>query len=442
MTAPRTTATMPPASYNDKTFALVDCNNFFVSCERLFRPDLEGKPVVVLSSNDGCAVARSNEAKALGIPMGAPAFKFKELFTRHGVVQFSANFELYGDVSSRITDVLTHITPRTEVYSVDESFLDLSELEINDYTKWGNEVRARILHNVGIPVSVGIAPSKTLAKLAAERGKKDEDLHGVLDIHDKLAPDFDNYLARTPVEDIWGIGRRLAPRMRAERIATALDMKHMPLKLAGQLMGVNGKQLVHELNGTSCHTFLPEHNPRKSIMRGRTFGEETNDFGIIEAAVANQTVAAAQRLRRNHSVVTTASVYLATSRHKPGYQQLAATVKFNTPTADSGELARALIDALKAVYQPQLKYYRAFVLLPDLLPDISLQLDLLGNVDHLAAASSKQRMAAVDSLNSRYGTGSVRFAAEKLSQRWQPKHNLRSPGYTSRWDQLPSASLY
>jgi DNA polymerase V len=425
----------------DKTFALVDCNNFFVSCERLFRPDLEGRPVVVLSSNDGCAVARSNEAKALGIPMGAPAFKFKELFARHGVVQFSANFELYGDISNRITDVLTHITPRTEVYSVDESFLDLSELKITDYTKWASEVRARILRNIGMPVSIGIAPTKTLAKLAAERSKKDTDLAGVLDLHNTQNPLFDTYLGRTLVEDIWGIGRRLAPRMRAEHIATALDMKHMPLALAGQLMGVHGKQLVHELNGTSCYAFSPEHNPRKSIMRGRTFGEETSEFGVIEAAIANQAVAAAQRLRRNHSVVTTASVHIATSRHKPGYQQLAATVNFPTPTADSGILASSLVDALRTIYRPQLKYYRAYVLLPELIPDTSLQLDLLGEVDVEQANMSKRRMTAVDNLNARYGTNTVRFAAEKLSKRWQPKHNLRSPRYTSIWDELPELRL-
>lgn len=442
MTAQRITATAPPTVPTAKVYALIDCNNFFVSCERLFRPDLEGRPVVVLSSNDGCAVARSNEAKALGIPMGAPAFKYKDLFARHGVVQFSANFELYGDISSRITDVLTRITPRTEVYSVDESFLDLSELEITNYTQWGDEVRARILHNVGIPVSIGIAPTKTLAKLAAERGKKDNDLNGVLDIHDTADPRFDAYLARTLVEDIWGIGRRLAPRLRAEHIATALDMKHMPLALAGQLMGVHGKQLIHELNGTSCHTFSPEHNPRKSIMRGRTFGEETNDFSVIEAAVASQTVAAAQRLRRNHSVVTTATVVIATSRHKPGYQQLATSVEFATPTADSGILARGLVNALHTIYRPQLKYYRAVVLLPELLPEHALQLDLLGKVSPLQADASKQRMGAVDTLNSRYGSRTVRFAAEDLSRRWQPKHQLRSPRYTSTWSELPTAHLY
>lgn len=435
MTEPRTTVTPR------KVFALIDCNNFFVSCERVFRPDLEGKPVVVLSSNDGCAVARSNEAKALGIPMGAPAFKYRELFARHGVVQFSANFELYGDISSRIIDILTSVTPHTEVYSVDESFMDLTELDIGDYTAWGRAIRDRVLRSVGVPVSIGIAPSKTLAKLAAERGKKDEELDGVLDIHDPASPQFDSYLARTPVEDIWGIGRRLAPKVRAQHIATALDLKQTSTRLAGSLMGVHGRQLVLELNGTSCYEFSPEHNPRKSIMRGRTFGEETNNFEVIEAAIANQAVAAAFRLRRNGSVVSYASVYLATSRHKPGYTQRVATVQFATPTADSGKIASTLIQALRSIYQPGLKYYRGMVLLPELMPNTPLQLDLFGNVDHVESAASKRRMSAVDELNHRYGTGSVRFAAEKLSRRWQPKHNLRSAQYTSNWNELPAAKL-
>jgi DNA polymerase V len=422
-------------------YALIDCNNFFVSCERIFRPDLEGRPVVVLSSNDGCAVARSNEAKALGIPMGAPAFKYRELFEKKQVVTFSANFNLYGDISRRIIDVLTSITPRTEVYSVDESFLELTKLEITDYTAWGRGARDRIWQEIGVPVSVGIAPTKTLAKLAAGRAKKDDTLAGVLDVHTTAVASFDTYLAQTPVEDIWGVGRRLAPKLRAESIATALDVKYMSTALAGQLMGVHGKQLVHELNGISCHDFSPEHNPRKSIMRGRTFGEETSSFDVIEAAIASLTTAAAQRLRSNHSVVQTASLFIATSRHKPGYRRLDATARFSTPTADSGRLAQALVQALRSVYQPNLKYYRAAVLLPELLPDTTLQVDLLGEVNTVQAASSRQRMQAVDALNSRYGKRTVHFAAESLSQVWQPKHQLRSPAFTTSWIDLPVARL-
>ncbi len=197
-------------------FALVDCNNFFVSCERLFRPDLEGRPVVVLSSNDGCAVARSNEAKALGIPMGAPAYKYRRLFKEQGVVQFSANFELYGDVSNRIVRLLTGVTPRTEVYSVDESFLDLSQLEISDYQQWGSWLCERISREVGVPVAVGIAASKTLAKLAAARAKHAEQASGVLDLINLPDDTRAVHLLRTPINDVWGVGWRLTPRIRAE----------------------------------------------------------------------------------------------------------------------------------------------------------------------------------------------------------------------------------
>jgi DNA polymerase V len=421
---------------NHKIYALIDCNNFFVSCERLFRPDLEGKPVVVLSSNDGCAVARSNEAKALGIPMGAPAFKYRELFKKHGMVQFSGNFGLYGDISSRIIDILTRITPRTEVYSVDESFLDLTELDIPDYVQWGRQVRARIWQHIGIPVSIGIAPSKTLAKLAAGRAKKQPELAGVLDLH---AP-IDEYLIQTPIEDVWGIGRRIAPRMRAEHIATALDLKNMPLKLAGQLMGVHGKQLVLELNGTSCYGFSPEHNPRKSIMRGRTFGEETSDYEVVQAAIVNQAVAAAFRLRLNGSFIKTAYAVLNTSRHKPGYRKIIAAAHFDTPTADSGTIAAGLMAAIRDVWQP-LKFYRAAVLFPELIPAGNLQLDMLGAVDPAQSDLSQRRMAAVDHINNRYGARSIRYAAEILSNRWQPRKNIRSPAYTSNWDELPKLRL-
>src|SRR5665213_283114 len=194
------------------TYALIDCNNFFVSCERLFRPDLEGKPVVVLSSNDGCVVSRSNEARALGIPMGAPAFKYRQVFKEQGIVQFSANFELYGDLSQRIIHLLTAITPCTEVYSVDESFLDLSQMAIADYGVWGEAVKRRLIREVGIPVSIGIAHTKTLAKLASEHAKRDSGSSGILDLASPAPSVLTAYLANTPVKDVWGVGRRLSPR--------------------------------------------------------------------------------------------------------------------------------------------------------------------------------------------------------------------------------------
>ncbi|MCA9333085.1 hypothetical protein KDA00_04410, partial [Candidatus Saccharibacteria bacterium] len=202
-------------------FALIDCNNFFVSCMRVFRPDLKDRPVVALSSNDGCVVARSNEAKALGIPMGAPVFKWRQFFKSNNVMQFSGNFELYGDMSRRIVGICTSITPHTEVYSVDESFLDLSELNISNLTTWGQEVKKRIMQWTGIPVSIGIAGSKTLAKLASERAKKDNKHRGVLDLYSLNKKERRPFLDETPIKDVWGIGWRLTPKLQAEQLFTA-----------------------------------------------------------------------------------------------------------------------------------------------------------------------------------------------------------------------------
>ncbi|HET7320676.1 MAG TPA: Y-family DNA polymerase [Candidatus Saccharimonadales bacterium] len=422
-------------------FALIDCNNFFVSCERIFRPDLEGKPVVVLSSNDGCAVARSNEAKALGIPMGAPAFKFRQLFKEKEVLQFSANFDLYGDISERITRLLVHITPKIEVYSVDESFLDLSELDISDYTRWAAAIRERIWREVGVPVSIGIAPTKTLAKIATERGKKDPELQGVLNLIQMPGWVADAQLAAIPIKDVWGVGWRLAPKLRAEGVHTALDLKYFPEHHAQTLMGIHGRQMVAELRGTSCSPLEQAYKVRQSIMHGRLFGEDTNDKGVVEAAIASLTARAAMRLRREGLAAHTAVLHLATNRHKPGYQRMNYPVQFTTPTADTGLITASLVKGLEQVFNPATTYHRADVLLYDLAPANKLQTDLLGYVEVAAATAAQARMQTLDAINYRYGKGKLRFAAEDLSRRWQPKHRLRSPRYTSSWDELPVAHI-
>lgn len=421
-------------------FALIDCNNFFVSCERLFRPDLEGKPVVVLSSNDGCAVARSNEAKRLGIPMGAPAFKYRQLFKEQGVTQFSANFELYGDISDRITRFLCALTPHIEVYSVDESFLDLSELKISDYTAWGQKVKAAVMQAIGVPVSIGIAPSKTLAKLAAERAKKDDDLSGVLDLTGDEAV-RDRQLLATPINDIWGVGWRLAPKLKAEAIYTALDLARMRPRLAQQLMGINGRQLVSELNGLSCYPLEPAHKVRQSVMNGRMFGEDTSEIGVLEAAIASLTARATYRLRREGLLARSAVISLSTNRYKPGYQRLSRFISFNTPLADTGAITSHFLEVLIEMIRPNVGYHRANILLYDLVSASSLQADLFGNTDLAGHDQRASRMKAFDAINSRYGRTTIRYAAEDLSQRWEPKHQLRSPRYTSDWQELPIARI-
>ncbi len=449
-------------------FALIDCNNFFVSCERLFRPDLEDRPVVVLSSNDGCAVSRSAEAKALGIPMGAPAFKYRDLFQKHGVVCFSANFELYGNISRRITTLLTSITPRIEIYSVDESFLDISSLPITDYEAWGKQIRQHILDWVGIPVSVGIAPSKTLAKLANLQAKKQPDLGGSLSFvksrENREKSEFshlnvqgqilesgvmrldrektNHYLALTSVADVWGIGWRLAPKLRAAGVGTAYAMAQLAPRQAGQLMGVAGKQIVAELNGTCCHPLTLEGKLPQSIASTRTFGEDTNDPHVIEAALATFVATASFKLRRSQQLTQRVMLFAATSKYKPGYNSWYQEISLQQPTADTGQLIQAVCAAFRAFYNPRVMYHRAGITLHDFVPDSQLQTDILGAVDTAVHDKSKSRMTAIDSLNNKHGKRTVRFASEVLASQWQPKHQLRSPRFVSQWSELPRVSGY
>lgn len=425
----------------NKVFALIDCNNFFVSCERLFRPDLERKPMVVLSSNDGCVVARSNEAKALGIPMAAPAFQWREVFERHNVVRFSANFELYGDISRRITSLLTTITPRIEIYSVDESFLDLSELPIKNFGEWGRAVREIILKNIGVPVSIGIAPSKTLAKLAADIAKKREDLLGAFSFIELSEEERQAALNSMPIEDIWGVGWRLAPKLRAEGVGTALQLAQMRPQRAQQIMGIHGRQMVAELNGTSCHPLEREGKPAKSIMRGRTFGEDVSDAHMLESAIANMAARAAFALRRDSLLARRIGLLVETNRHKPGHRRWMPEIKLAQPTNDTGLIISLLTERLGEIFDQNHKYHRLCVLLNDFVPESALQTDLLGQVSPRGHAKSASRMKALDQINTKFGRNKIHYAAENLNKNWQPKHQTRSPRYVSNWEELPEAWL-
>ncbi len=415
-------------------FALVDCNNFFVSCERLFRPELAERPVVVLSSNDGCAVSRSNQAKALGIPMGAPAFKYRQLFKDNGVVAFSANFELYGDMSRRLTEILARVTPRIEVYSVDESFLDLSELGIKDFTDWAKQLRAQVLKELGIPVSIGIASSKTLSKIATEIGKTGP---GVCDIYHMTKQEREATIAKVPIRSVWGVGRRLAPQLQAEGVINALSLAQLRPARARQLLGVHGEQMVLELNGISCIPLERLHKVRQTISRGRTFGEDTNQAHIVEAALASFATQAAYRLRGSQQLTRRIALFLNSNRHKPNYRQWSSQVVFTMPTADTGQLIAAVVGAFNKIYDKNASYHRAGVWLSDFVPDNQLQTDLLGEVSPAVHSQKLARLQAIDQLNDRFGKNTVRYASEDLAQAWQPKRQLRSPRYTTRFDELP-----
>jgi len=425
----------------DKVYVLVDCNNFFVSCERLFRPDLENKPVVVLSSNDGCVVARSNEAKQLGIPMGAPAFKHRQTFRDHHITQFSGSFELYGDISKRITALLATITPRIEIYSVDESFLDISALPITDYEAWGRMVKAAVQRDIGVPVSLGIAPTKTLAKMASEIAKQHDEYGGAFSFIGLDPAKRDAVLHTMPVQEVWGIGWRLAPKVRAEGVATALNLANMRPQRAQQLMGIHGRQLVSELNGVNCYTLTSERTAAKSIMRSRTFGEDTSQAHVLEAAIASMAARAAFALRNEKLLARRIGFFTTTNRHKPGYRRWAREVQLATPTNDSGEIMRILTDELTDVYNDKQMYHRLGVFLHDFVPEDAVQTDLLGTVDTAQHDRAKARMRALDSVNNRWGKHKLYYAAEDLSQAWQPRRHIGSPRYVSNWNELPEAHI-
>lgn len=424
-----------------KVFVLIDCNNFFVSCERLFRPDLEGKPVVVLSSNDGCVVARSNEAKALGIPMAAAAFKYKQIFDAHKVTTFSGNFELYGDISKRTISLLTTITPRIEIYSVDESFLDISELPITDYAEWGRKVRESILRYIGVPVSIGIASSKTLAKLAAEIAKQNDEHQGAFNFINLPEEQKTEALHRMRVEDVWGVGRKLAPLLRSEGASTALGLMNMRPQHAQQLMGIHGRQMIAELQGTACHQLTREHTPAKTIMRSRTFGEDTSHAYALEAAIANMATRAGHQLRREGLLAGRIGLFTNTSRHKPGYRMWTRQIHMPMPTNDTGQIIQLLVEKLGEFYSDKQKYHQLGVFLHDLIPENALQTDLLGNVTPAMHDRAQARMKAVDDINHRWGRGKIYYAAQDLNTAWQPRRKIASPRYVSKWSELPEARI-
>lgn len=429
---------------DQKVLVLIDCNNFFVSCERLFHPDLEGKPIVVLSSNDGCAISRSQEAKTLGIPMGAPAFKYRSLFETHRVHSFSANFELYGNISRRITSLLRSITPQIEIYSVDESFLDITSLQITDYEAWGAMVREHILHWVGIPVSIGIAPTKTLAKLANLAAKKQPELGGVLSFMQATAigPWFDqtrsdSYLAQTAVEDVWGIGYRLAPKLRATGLGTALSFARAKPKEIQKLRGIQGRQTQAELTGISCFPLELYTKAPQSISVSRTFGHDTNDQHIVEAALASFVAKGAYKLRRSKQLTASITLFLTTSKHKPAYQAWKQYISLIQPTADTEALLTATLATFRTLYMTGKQYHRAGIILSEFTPDRQLQTDFFGSVDTSRHERQQHKAIAVDSIKNKYGSSSIRNAAELLSDEWQPMAKIRSPRYVSNWQELP-----
>ena len=410
-------------------FALVDCNNFYVSCERVFCPRLNGRPVVVLSNNDGCIVARSAEAKALGLAMGTPLFKCRDLCRRHQVQIFSSNYTLYGDMSRRVVECLEHFTPDVEVYSIDEAFLRLDKLP-GCPTQRAHRLRTSVGRWTGIPVSVGLATTKTLAKVANRLAKNTP--KGVCDLADPQ--ERDEALTQLQVDQVWGIGPRYKALLNRHGITTALQLSRAPEPWIQRHMTVVGRRLVRELRGISCLSLDQAPAAKKAISRSRSFGRPVRDFDQLTEALATRVAEAARALRQQKSVAAHLQIHIETSPFAGPYYARAITARLDSPTAATPQLSRCARLALERIFKPGYTYKRAGVLLSGIQPQQTVQLNLFNPAYY--DGRQRQLMAAVDQINSRFGRSALRFAAQGLAQPWAMRQDQRSPRFTTNWDEL------
>jgi DNA polymerase V len=415
-------------------FALADCNNFYVSCERVFRPSLEGRPVVVLSNNDGCIIARSNEAKALGFAMGDPYHLNKEKLTQHDVAVFSSNYALYGDMSRRVMDTLGTFTPEIELYSIDEAFLNLAGFESRGLTDYARLIRATVKRHTGIPVSIGIGPTKTLAKIANHLAKAQPEAGGVYELSEVEA---DSALAGIKVREVWGVGPRWAKWLEEQGIATALDLKRADPKAIRRKMTVVGERLVYELNGWPCLPLELVEPPRQGLTVSRSFGQTLTALQPIKEALVQFVGRAAEKLRRQRLMAGQVMVFVTTNRFsatQPFYAN-SATVKLPYPTDFTPDLVEAAVQLLERLYRLGFHYQKCGVMLLELSPVTQVQADLFDTRDQTREA---WLMRALDSLNADHGARTVRVGNNGGKRpAWAMRQAFHSPRYTTNWRELP-----
>ncbi|NBQ69442.1 MAG: Y-family DNA polymerase [Nitrosomonadaceae bacterium] len=426
----------------NRAIALIDVNNFYVSCERVFNPKLEGRPVVVLSNNDGCAVARSNEVKALGVKMGQPWFQLKDLARKHGIIAYSSNYALYADMSNRVMSILAMFSPNQEIYSIDECFLDLTDFKRQTPTDYGQQIRQCIRQWTGLPVCVGIGSTKTLAKLANHIAKKHPEWNGVCDLNNLLPQQQDNWFNKIAVDEIWGIGRRLAPKLHEMGIRTVLDLKTAsPSQLRAQFSVVMEKT-IREINGTTCIELEEINPPKKQIVSSRSFGIPVSDLASLEELVSLYISRAAEKLRRQQSYAGTVHVSIRTSpfNEKEPYYANSMTIALPRQIDDTRLLTKVALWGLRRIYRAGYKYQKAGVMLSKLVSRQYRQIDLFGSIDTDTDTDtdtrSSQLMRVMDQINARMGRGTLKLASEGFKQPWKMKQGNKSPNYTTNWDEL------
>ena len=422
-------------------FALVDVNNFYVSCERCFKPSLQKTPMVVLSNNDGCAVARSAEVKALGVAMGTPWFKMTALAKEHGIIAMSSNYTLYGDMSNRVTEVLRDFSPDLEVYSIDESFLRVESLVHlhGDATTMGRTMRDRVLQWTGLPVCAGFGNSKTLAKFANHLAKKNPLFNGVCDLSAMSATECNKWMAQIEVGEVWGIGRRIAARLAIMNIHTVFDLKHADPKRLRAQFGVVVERTANELRGVCCLELEDVAPPKKQIMASRSFGSMVCELHELAEAVTWHVDRAAEKLRAQGSVAGAIHVFIETNRFRTDDDQYHAgqVVSISEPTDDSRIFTSAAIAGLRRIYRAGFAYKKCGVMLMELTTKANRQETLFD--DATSRLRSAKTMAVLDAINNEWGQGTLRVAAAGVTKRWAMRSDNRSPRYTTQWDELPVA---
>ena len=414
------------------TFALVDCNSFYASCERIFRPDIKKKPVVVLSNNDGCVVALSKEAKQLGIKMCEPWFKIEKSFQKKGGVAFSSNYELYADVSSRVMQTLEHLSPKVEVYSIDEAFLDLAGIQ--ECEKFGYQCKETIDRWVGVPVCVGIGPTKTLAKVANYGAKHYPATNGVVDLTDKSRRK--KLMALMPVREVWGVGSRINKKLNGLGIKTALELAEIDTKLIKRKFSSVLERTVMELKGYPCIALEQQPKTKKQIVVSRTFSRKVNDLDSINEAVSDYASRACEKLRREDQYCKMISVFMRTNyfRKQDKQYQGFKSYKLFSPTNDTRDILNITRYLTKEIFKADINFIKAGVMLSDFYDEGVYQGDLFRPIDQ--RVNSKKLMTTVDRINNS-GIGKVTFASQGIKKTWSMRRQLKSPRYLTNWEEIP-----
>ncbi|PVE08677.1 Y-family DNA polymerase [Limnohabitans sp. Rim28] len=418
---------------SQQALALVHCNNFYVSCERIFRPDLARVPMVILSNNDGCVVSRSNEAKALGIKMGQPWFECKELAEEHGILAMSSNYALYADMSNRVMTILSDFSPQCEVYSIDENFVDLTGMPKIREVSYA--MRERVGMWTGMPVCVGIGPTKTLAKLANHVAKKHPRSKGVFNYNALTNVQKTNLLQHLPVEDVWGVGRKLTKRLASFGVTNALDLREAHIPTLRAEFGVVMEKTQRELQETPCIKLEEVPADKKQIVSSRSFGSMVTELPVLKDALSTFVANACAKLRAQKSHASVIQVFLGTNRFRKELPQYAPclAVPLPYPTNDSLEVNRWAAFLCERMFKPDYQYKRAGIMLSEISPVTHSQGDLLEAVH----ADKHKLMEALDNLNARYGRGAVKVSTQGAYSGWQMKQERKSPNYTTSWDDVP-----